>query len=100
MPRIQGLESCRKWQRTFFYVKNPDSPDNVDLLNLPIFNIATPSEQFNWSLNPKDMNLDINQIHKIVEELVGAGLTSDDLLRTFISHRVSPLQDRVHKICT
>ena len=28
-----------------------------------------------------------------------AGLTSDDLLSTFISRRVSPLQDRVHKIC-
>ena len=81
-PRIQGLESCRKWQRTFFYVK---SPDNADYLNLPLFNIATPTEQFNWSLNPKEMNLEINQIHKIVEELVGAGLTSDDLLRTFIS---------------
>ena len=52
-------------------MKNPHSPDNADFLNLPLFNIATPSEQFNWSLNPRDLNIEINQIHKVVEELVG-----------------------------
>ena len=43
-PRIHGLESCRKWQRTFFYVKNPD---NNNLLNLPTFTLGAPTEQHN-----------------------------------------------------
>ena len=86
-PRIQGLESCRKWQRTFFYVK---SPDNVDLLNLPTFTLPAPTEQHNWNFNPKETNLEVNQIHKIVIEFQAAGLTADDLLSTFISRRVSP----------
>ena len=38
-PRITGLESCRKWQRSFFYVK---SPEEQDVLNLPEFNITPP----------------------------------------------------------
>ena len=36
-PRIYGLESCRKWQRSFFYVKNST---DVDLINLPDFVIG------------------------------------------------------------
>ena len=36
-PRIQGLESCRKWQRSFFYVKNTTT---VDMINLPRFSSA------------------------------------------------------------
>ena len=42
---------------------------------------------------------EVNAIHDVVEELKGAGMTADDLLATFISRRVSPLQRRVHKIC-
>ena len=53
-PRINGLQSCRKWQRTFFYVKNPA---DVDLLNLPTFVLGTPAEQHNWGFNPGETNL-------------------------------------------
>jgi hypothetical protein len=31
-PKIELLESCKKWQKTFFYVKNTTA---VDLINLP-----------------------------------------------------------------
>jgi hypothetical protein len=31
-PKIELLESCKKWQKSFFYVKNTT---DVDLLNLP-----------------------------------------------------------------
>ena len=43
-PRIQGLESCRKWQRSFFYVKNTTE---VDMINLPRFAIGPPTAQLN-----------------------------------------------------
>ena len=44
-PRIYGLESCRKWLRSFFYVKNWT---NVDLINLPAFVVGPPTTQLNW----------------------------------------------------
>ena len=43
-PRIDRLESCRKWQRSFFYVKNTT---NVDPINLPRFSIGPPTTQLN-----------------------------------------------------
>jgi hypothetical protein len=39
-PRIKGLESCKKWLRTFFYVKNSTE---VDMIRLPKFSVGPPS---------------------------------------------------------
>jgi hypothetical protein len=33
-PKVELLESCKKWQKSFFYVKNTTDDD---LLNLPPF---------------------------------------------------------------
>jgi hypothetical protein len=33
-PKVELLESCKKWQKSFFFVKNTT---DVDLLNLPPF---------------------------------------------------------------
>ena len=38
-PRIVGLESSRKWQRTFFYVKSSAA---AELINLPPFSLPPP----------------------------------------------------------
>jgi hypothetical protein len=38
-PRIQGLESCKKWLRSFFYVKNSS---NFNHINLPKFAMGPP----------------------------------------------------------
>ena len=65
-PRIHGLESCRKWQRMFFYVKNRG---DEDLLNLPPFRLAPPNEQHDWGFEPVETNLEINENHKFIEEL-------------------------------
>ena len=46
------------------------------------------------------MIIDVNSAHGVLEQYVAEKrLTSDDLLRTFISRRVCPLQTRAHKIC-
>jgi hypothetical protein len=42
-PRIQGLESVKKWQRSYFYVKNPEG--KVDYINLPKFVIGPPARR-------------------------------------------------------
>ena len=96
-PRIQGLESCKKWLRSFFYVKNTT---DIDMIGLPTFVVGPPARKLNWDYDPKELVAEINQIHKFILTLKDdEGLKADDLLVTFISRRISPLQHRTHKIC-
>ena len=94
--RIKGLESCRKWLRSWFYVRNTTG---VDLINLPEFKIGPPTEEHNWRYHPGNKITEVNSVQGLVPQLKEAGLTGEDLITTFISRRVSPLQRRVHKIC-
>jgi hypothetical protein len=48
-PGIKGKESCKKWQRSFFYVKN--LREGEDHINLPPFEAGGP-ERENWSAAP------------------------------------------------
>ena len=41
LPRIKGLESVRKWQKSFFYVKNKSRTE--DFIRLPSFRLGVPS---------------------------------------------------------
>jgi hypothetical protein len=51
-PKIELLESCKKWQKTFFYVKNTTA---VDLINLPEYVDVPPTEMKNWTFNPRSL---------------------------------------------
>jgi hypothetical protein len=95
-PKIELLESCKKWQKSFFYVKNIT---DVDLLNLPLFVDEPPLAMKNWTYNPKTTMMLVNALHRVKGELRDASLTPQDLVACFISRRVSPLQRRSHKIC-
>ena len=44
-PKVKPLQSVKKWQRTFFYLRNPD-PER-DGLNLPEFELAPPAARLN-----------------------------------------------------
>jgi hypothetical protein len=39
-PRLKGKESCKKWQRSFFYVKN--LKEGADYINLSPFDANGP----------------------------------------------------------
>jgi hypothetical protein len=95
-PKIELLESCKKWKKSFFYVKNTTA---VDLLNLPPYVDEPPVAMKNWTYNPKNMEGPVNALHRVKDELHDAGLTPQDIIACFISRRVSPLQRRSHKIC-
>jgi hypothetical protein len=95
-PKIELLESCKKWQKSFFYVKNTT---DVDLLNLPPYADEPPHGMKNWTYNPKNMVGPVNALHRVKGELWDAGLMPQDIVACFISWRVSPLQRRSHKIC-
>jgi hypothetical protein len=95
-PKIELLESCKKWQKSFFYVKNTM---DADLLNLPPYVDEPPFEMKNWTYNPKNTVGPVNALHRVKGELQDAGQTPQDIVACFISWCVSPLQCRSHKIC-
>ncbi|KAM0869227.1 hypothetical protein ACQ4PT_040822 [Festuca glaucescens] len=93
--QLSGLESCRAWQETFFYVKNKGA---ADFINLPVFLPGTPSRA-NWKFNPGTNHTETNRIVRFLEELKrDTDICSDDIIRAFVSRRVLPLQRRVHKM--
>ena len=95
LPRIKGLESCRKWQRTFFYVKNRGEEN---LIGLPAFRIGVPTRR-NWTYNPGNKTTELKNMQTRVGYFVSKGFRGADMVGTFISRRVAPLQHRAHKIC-
>ncbi|KAK1628151.1 hypothetical protein QYE76_002466 [Lolium multiflorum] len=93
--KFSGLESCRLWQGTFFYVKN-NGP--ADLICLPPFDPAPPAKT-NWSYNPKEAHNETNRIIRFMKQkMKDTGICSDDIIRTFISRRVLPLKRRAHRM--
>ena len=97
-PRIKGLESCKGWLQSWFYVKNRDP--KVDCIGLPNhFKIGPPDECASREYNPPDDEEDVSDIHEILKQLLAEGMTGDDLLRTFVDRRINPLQLRTHKMC-
>ena len=108
-PWIQGLQTCKKWQTSWFYVKNQEPKEGekaVDLINLPYpFVVGPPPEEDNnWGFNPDEHEdpkerEEMDLIHNALLDLLVEGLTADNLLRTWIERRVSPLQQHSHKMC-
>ncbi|KAK1604718.1 hypothetical protein QYE76_028391 [Lolium multiflorum] len=93
--KFNGLESCRLWQTTFFYVKNKSA---TDLINLPAFNPAPPAK-INWNYNPGTDHIETNRVVRFMLKLMKeTNICSDDIIRTFICRRVLPLKRRAHKI--
>jgi hypothetical protein len=96
-PGIKGKESCKKWQRSFFYVKNLKKGE--DHINLPPFAAGGP-ERDNWSAAPPRPSPDMEKILLRITTLqTEGGLEPTDLLLTFLVAHVSLLQRRSHKMC-
>jgi hypothetical protein len=88
-PGIKGKESCKKWQRSFFYVKN--LKEGEDHINLPPFQVGEP-ERDNWSAALPRPSPDMEEILQWITTLhMEGGLEPPDLLLAFLVARVSPL---------
>ena len=72
-PRILGLETCRKWQRSFFYVQKSTAEN---LIGLPAFVVGPPTAKLNWGQNPKTQIPEVNLVHQTVIQLKKAGMTA------------------------
>jgi hypothetical protein len=96
-PGLKGKESCKKWQRSFFYVKN--LKEGANYINVPPFDANGP-EQDSWSAPLPHPTPDVAKILQLVTALQKDGsLKPSDLLLAFLDARVSPLQRRSHKMC-
>ena len=95
LPRIQGLETVKKWQRSFFYMK---SAEGHDALNLPEFSLSPPVAELNFKYLPAETD-ELHIIDNVLGTLLERDFDSDDMLRAFVVHRVGPLQMREHKLC-
>ena len=78
-----------------FYVK---SAEGHDALNLPECNLAPPIAELNFKYVRAETD-ELRIMDNVLDALIKRKFSSDDLLRTFMARRVSPLQMRQHKIC-
>jgi hypothetical protein len=93
---LKGKESCKKWQRSFFYVKN--LKEGAHHINLPPFDANGPKRD-SWSTPLPRPAPDMEILQWISTLQKDGGLKPSDLLLTFLDARVSPLQRRSHKMC-
>jgi hypothetical protein len=97
-PGLKGKESCKKWQRFFFYVKNLKK--ETDYINLPPFDANGPNERDSWSAPLPRPSLDMVKILQRITALQKDGnLKPSDLLLAFLDACMSPLQRHSHKMC-
>jgi hypothetical protein len=86
--KLSGLESYRKWQQTFFYVRNSGP---VDFINLPAYVPGAPART-NWQYNPQNNHDETNRIVRYIKKLKkDTDLSADDIVRAFVSRWVLPL---------
>jgi hypothetical protein len=97
-PGLKGKESCKKWQCSFFNVKNLKK--GADYINLPPFDANGPGERDSWSASLPRPTLDMVKILQQITALQKEGnLKPSDLLLAFLDAGVSPLQRCSHKMC-
>ncbi|KAK1628388.1 hypothetical protein QYE76_002703 [Lolium multiflorum] len=99
-PRIPTVDSVKKWQMSFFYVKSANS--GFDWVNLPEYNPEPPTAQQHWGTNykPADPEAEVNLLWCYLRDcFANDRLCAADLLCCYASRRVLPLQARAHKIC-
>jgi hypothetical protein len=88
---LKGKESCKKWQCSFFYVKNLKK--GVDHINLPPFDTSGPGERDSWSASLPSPGPDMAKIlQRIVALQAEGGLKPSDLLLAFLDAFMSFLQ--------
>src|SRR4051812_39025778 len=90
---IVGHESCKNWQRTYFY--GPDIPLSCREAMYPDFVGGAAAEVSTWrSHSSLPSNLDASRAIRRIEWFVETGLTGLDLAMCWFIRRIQPLQHR------
>src|SRR4051812_14988393 len=90
-PDIVGQESCKNWQRTYFY--GPDIPLAGREVTYPDFADGAAAEVSTWrSQASLPSDLDASRVIRRIEWFVETGLTGLDLAMCCFIRRIQPLQ--------
>ena len=90
-PKMPLDDSAKKWQNSFFYVRN----HGADHINHPPFSIASPRVKTNWGYSLRRPSQEIvNLCERVMVMRTQEGLIGTDLLAAFITRQVLPLQRR------
>jgi hypothetical protein len=85
--KFSGLESCRVWQDTCFYVRNSGP---TDFINLSEYLPGAPARTI-WRFNPKERHDETNRIIRHMEALNGTtAICADDIVRALSRAGFSP----------
>ena len=95
-PNLRLLGVCTRWERTFFYF--PEVPSSSGGPLLPAFDPGLPTSRECWKVRNYGDPGAIAVLTNRLGELVAEGLTGLDLMITWQSRRMQPLQSRVHGI--
>ena len=90
LPKIHLPNSIKKWQNTYFYVRNLTDADRI---GLPAFSNSLPASKSWIRKPPVDGSLE-SALFGRLKVLVEAGLTSRDLTLAWLSRRIYTLQAR------
>ena len=98
-PVITLIQSVKKWQKSYFYVRN--IAPRGDYINLPAYVAGPPAGRLpQWSFRAVTLSQGGNAaIARLRVMVQSEGLTGPDLLAAFVTRRVLPLQSRPHLIC-
>ena len=92
LPKIHLPDSIKKWQRSYFYVRNLTDADRI---GLPAFSNSLPASK-SWSRKTAvDEELQRTLFDRL-KVLVENGLTSRDLTMAWLSRQIYPLAARPH----
>ena len=94
-PKMPLEDSAKKWQNSFFYVRNLGE----DRINLPPFINSPQWGHQNWGYYPKHSSQEVlNLCERVSVMKQRERLTGTDLITAFIVRLVLPLQQRSHLI--
>ena len=98
-PVITLIQSVKRWQKSYFYVKNV-APQG-DYVNLPAYVAGPPAgRRPQWSYRAVTLSqAGAAAVARLRVMIQSEGLTGSDLLAAFVARRVLPLQSRPHLIC-
>jgi hypothetical protein len=100
------VDSAKRWQGTYFYVKNVPQPAEVpggeprliDNINLPAPMLNPPLDRSNWGALPKVPMFEEANV-RLLDLEASNGLQKRDLIAAMFLLRVQPLQRREHLMC-
>ena len=98
-PVIPLIQSVKKWQKSYFYVRN--IAPRGDYINLPAYVASPPAGRLpQWSFRAVTLTpAGSAAVARVRVMTQSEGLTGPDLLAAFVTRRVLPLQSRPHLIC-